>query len=374
MDRESNAVPEREAAAAWHDQLHRDKVSEETRQSFNEWLAASPRHAELYASVHHAWVKLQSASSDPLILALRQETALRLTRRTSAWVRPLGWAVASVFLALGAVLLVLSVQSRGDLSSFSSVLRTFRLGNPGVYQTATGERLAFSLPDGSQVTLDTQSELRVSFSVSERSVRLVRGQAFFEVAKDASRPFAVDTGTRRLIAVGTAFDVRLDGDRLKVTMVEGTVRVEHTGQQIKPPLEQAAPKALDSAGGESGASQSRSTQAGESGATALITAGEQLITDTQRDDLVRATDPELETSWRRGQVLFDNTRLADAVAELNRYSSAKIELADPELADLHLSGAFASGRPTVFIEAVTTYFPVEISRSDDRVVVLRKKR
>jgi transmembrane sensor len=95
-----------------------------------------------------------------------------------------------------------------------------------------------------------------------------------------------------------------------------------------------------------------------------------LITDAQREDHVRTADPERSTSWRRGQLVFENTRLADAIAEVNRYSEAKIELADPDLGNLRLSGAFATGRPAVFVEAVTTYFPVRIARSDDRKVVL----
>src|SRR6202035_2168216 len=116
--------------------------------------------------------------------------------------------------------------SIGDHSLIASFRDAFRPGSAGHYETATGERLAFTLNDGSQVTLDTQSELKVSFSSAERSVRLTRGQAFFEVAKDAKRPFVVEVNNRRFVAVGTAFDVRVDGDQVRVTMVEGTVRVE----------------------------------------------------------------------------------------------------------------------------------------------------
>jgi transmembrane sensor len=84
-------------------------------------------------------------------------------------------------------------------------------------------------------------------------------------------------------------------------------------------------------------------------AVAIITAGEQLVTDAQSGDRVRTTDPERDTSWRRGQVIFENTRLADAIAELNRYSDAQIELAEPDLGNLRLSGAFATGQPSSFV-------------------------
>src|SRR5262249_53719521 len=154
-------------------------------------------------------------------------------------------------------------------------------------------------------------------------VHLLRGQAYFEVAKDHDRPFVVEAQNRRFVAVGTAFDVRLDGAQVKVTMVEGTVRVESVA---------------DTHAGSADIQRPASPPMAHT--TNLITAGQQLVADSTLNDQVSRTDPERSTSWRRGQIIFDDTRLADAVAEINRYSEAKIELADPALADLRLSGAF----------------------------------
>jgi transmembrane sensor len=372
MDRGPGAVSEREAAAMWHDRLHRDQVSEETRQAFNDWLAESPRRRELYRAQSEVWAKLQASAEDPRILALRHQTSLRLTRRTYAWIRPLRWVAVVAILVIGGLLATSSLYPAANPPFLADILSTLRFGTRGVYHTDTGERLAFQLADGSQVMLDTQSELQVSFSPAERLVRLTRGQAFFEVSKDAHRPFVVDTGRRRLVAVGTAFDVRLDGDQVKVTMLEGTVRVERTGKE-------SAPLGAPGKANPSGTTLSKvagdapAISAAQPIAVATIVAGEQLVADAQREDRVQTTDPERDTSWRRGQVIFENTRLAEAVAELNRYSEAKIQLADPELADIRLSGAFATGRPTVFVEAITAYYPIVVARSDDRAVVLRKK-
>ena len=187
MDRASNVVLEREAAA-WHDRMHRDKLSDDTRRAFADWLVQSPRHRELYDAIDEVWSNLRGAAEDPQILALRHETALRLTRRTSETVRPLRWAATAVLAAIVAVAAIVTVRATGDHSLIASFRDAFRPGGAGHYETATGERLAFMLNDGSQVTLDTQSELKVSFSPAERSVRLTRGQAFFEVAKDPQRP------------------------------------------------------------------------------------------------------------------------------------------------------------------------------------------
>ena len=369
MDRASNVVSEREAAA-WHDRLHREKVSDETRRAFADWLAQSPHHRPLYDAIDGIWSKLRGAAEDPQILALRHETALRLTRRTSATVRPLRWAAAAALVAVVAVAALVTARSPGDHSLIASFRNTFHLGSAGHYETATGERLAFALNDGSQVTLDTQSELKVGFSPAERGVQLLRGQAFFEVAKDSQRPFVVEVRNRRFVAVGTAFDVRVDGDQVRVVMVEGTVRVEDRARAVDASSAAGAVSTQPPESGIPGRPANRNSLRSDSPAVTTITAGEQLITDAQREDHVRVADLERSTSWRRGQLVFDNARLADAIAEVNRYSDAKIELADPDLANLRLSGAFATGRPTVFVEAVTTYFGVRVIRSDDRAVVL----
>jgi transmembrane sensor len=183
------------------------------------------------------------------------------------------------------------------------------------------------------------------------------------------------TRNRQFVAVGTAFDVRVDGDQVKVTMVEGTVRVEAVGDRPFSPQvndsvirNAASPVAQNSAVREA----LRVASAGAP-AIATITAGEQLICDARQKDHVRVADADRDTSWRRGQVIFENARLADAVAELNRYSEVKIELRDASLADLKLSGAFATGGTSVFVEAVTSYFPVKVGEDNDKRVVLEKR-
>jgi transmembrane sensor len=357
----------REAAALWHERL-RDVPSEDTRRGFEVWLEASPDHRAAYEAIELTWAMLQKTAEAPSILALRHETALRLTRHTSQRLRPLrALAAAIAVIAVGMVALGVLTPARLP-DSLAAWARGLWPGD-GRYATATGERLAATLRDGSQVTLDTQSELEVEFTKAERTVRLKRGQAFFEVSKDKTRPFVVEVNNRRLIAVGTAFDVRLDDDQIQVTMVEGVVRVE-----------QAEPQA----GSVTGGSESSSPDVASDGsahpkvsgprAAMVITAGEQLLVDRHSEDHVRAADAERATSWRRGQLTFDSVRLGDAIAEVNRYSETKIELTDPSLANIRISGSFATGRSEVFVEAVTTYFPIQVSASNERAVILKARR
>jgi len=221
---------------------------------------------------------------------------------------------------------------------------------PSSYRTAKGERLSVTLKDRSQVTLNTQTELETAFTPTERRVILRGGQALFEVAKNPSRPFVVETKERRFVAVGTAFDVRVQEAGVQVTMVEGTVRVEHIAQGVARDVD--------------------ATQTRASGQIATLTAGQQLTSKPGNRDEVRVANPDHVTSWQRGQVIFENARLADAIAEFNRYSESEIELENPSLEELRLSGAFVTDRPAVFVEALTTYFPIKVVRADDHVVVL----
>lgn len=362
-----------ETAAFWHDRMQREKATDEARRELGVWLAASPAHAEAYATVERTWSALREHAEAPPILALRHETALRLSRRASSSVSAVR-AVAAVFVLTAIGVGVLAWLTPGALPQAITVWVRNWLPGESHYATTTGERLTATLRDGSQVTLDTESELEIAFTKAERLVHLKRGQAFFEVAKDKTRPFVVQVNDRRLVAVGTAFDVRLDGGQIRVTMVEGTVRVERADGGRDSIAEHAAPGAPGpvAAGASGGTTFEPSTPAPKN--TEVISAGEQLWVDQESRDHVGTADPERATSWRRGQLIFDAVRLGDAVAEINRYSETKIRLADAALADVRISGSFATGRTSGFVEAVTSYFPIDVAESSDRSVVLKARQ
>jgi transmembrane sensor len=332
----------RETAALWHERAGQENASAETRNGLQAWLGKSAEHVAAYQSIERSWSQLKSAASAPQIIQLRHESAMRLTRQTAATLRPLRWTLAAalILLSLGAALWILHPNGFG-LSSLA--WRKSEAQSPIVrtYATKTGDRLTIALEDGSQVTLNTETQLEVAFSKSSRTVRLSRGEALFEVAKDKTRSFVVQTQNRRFVAVGTAFDVHIQTDQVKVTMLEGTVHAEsmEPGSLI----------------------------------LATVTAGEQLITSSRAQQSVRRVDTERETSWRRGQLIFDNTPLGEAVDELNRYSSTHIVLVDSKLAGLRLSGTFATGGTSTFVEALTAYFPIQIEHADARVVTLKAR-
>lgn len=304
------------------------------------WLAEHPDHVAAYDAARRAMRRLDDVGADPGILALRAAALSTKARpRLRHWQMAAALAGAIVLAGGGALVMA-------DRSASMAVAALEQLSHPGasVHRTAVGERSTVTLPDGSVATLNTDTVLRVSYSKAARGVRLVRGQAIFEVAHGQSRPFEVYAGDRVITALGTVFDVRLQGDEVKVALVEGRVRVK--------------------------------TQAAFSAAPApqvVMAPGELLEARPTQPMRVHNVDVANATSWRSGVLVFDETPLAEAVAELNRYSSERLVIEDPELAAYHVSGVFKTGDITRFGRTVQEILPVGLeSRPGGATALVRR--
>jgi len=200
------------------------------------------------------------------------------------------------------------------------------------------------------VTLNTDTVVRTTADDDRRLVYLDKGQAFFRVAKDARRPFVVTAAGRTVTAIGTAFDVRVDHGALKVVLVEGKVRVESAKPQAAPQKTQTAVP------GSPPPAAPMSTD---------MSAGSQLVAPDDADWRLTRTDVARETSWLKGQLVFDGVGLAIIVEELNRYSTRKMVVADPRLAERRLSGNFAPGDVHGFSRALRAAGVADIREESD---------
>jgi transmembrane sensor len=321
-----------EAAAYWHGAFDDGGPDVAQRERFEAWLAADPAHRAAYTSVERAWSGMAGTGMDDRILAMRRAALAAPRRSRPAWIRPTA-AVASVV----AVALVVGIAFRHNPWSVDN--------GDNEYATQVGERSSITLTDGSTVVLNTDSRMKVAFNPQVRRVQLLAGQAWFEVAKNQSRPFVVEAGDRKVTAHGTAFDVRLqDHDRVQVTLIEGRVSVDAlkdggAGPNIPADHEDLLP-------------------------------GDQLVVTATRPPTKRKADVTKATSWREGQIIFDDDTLAAAVAEVNRYSAKKIVLADPHLASLRMSGVFIAGHSDSFVETVSGNFPIKVTFDSDGQILL----
>jgi len=196
------------------------------------------------------------------------------------------------------------------------------------------------MKDGSTVTLNTNSDIRVALNETERRVDLERGEAFFEVAKDPNRPFIVRIGDQRVIAVGTKFSVRREPNHVRVIVTEGRVRVEHSEPH------QPADVALISAG-----------------AVAVAGAAGVLVQDKS------LSDAEERLSWRQGIVVFRESLLSDAVAEFNRYNTRQIYIEDPALGSMRIGGHFRTHNAEGFVRLLAEAFPIRVEDDESRIVL-----
>lgn len=245
------------------------------------------------------------------------------------------WAGA----ALAATVLVAGALAAWGWNTYTAV-------ETASYASAAGQLRELRLSDGSRATLSGDTRIDVAMSRGERRIVLARGEAFFEVAKDRQRPFVVDADARRVVAVGTRFAVRRDGPDLRVVVTEGLVRLESASSQGQPP----APTALLPAG-----SSAHATRSG-----VLVRAG-------------TVAEAERALDWRSGFLHFDDTPLAEAAAEFNRYSGRTLLMGDDATATLRIGGNFRWSNVDGFVRLLEQGFDVRVERRGE-IIVLHSRR
>lgn len=302
-----------EAAAGWAARRLGGDGGDEA--GFARWLDENLAHAEAYDRAEATWRLIGEGAGTSDLLAARRD-ALARARRPKLF-RPDRRLIAAGLLAAVAAPTAWWLSRRGEEDQ--------------LIQTALGEQRTLTLADGSRVTLDALTVMRVRYTPVLRSVDLVAGRAYFEVAKDASRPMRVRAGPRTVTALGTAFSVRREPRETTVVLAEGKVSVSnHESAQT----------------------------------LAVMHPGQTMVLgDGLAVGAPVAADLDRALAWRRGQVVLDNVALADAAAEMNHYSTLQVVVADARLRGLRVSGTFNAGDSAAFVEAVQSYFPVRVEKT-----------
>ncbi len=302
-----------EEAARWVARLQSADASERDRRDFQLWLARDAAHRAAYDEFKALWADLKDVPipSDRL-------KKLRTSRRTKA-----GNIVA---LAIIAVLSVTLYRM-----GFVDRIRAD-------HYTAIGEVRGITLADGSRVDLNTDSAISVSYTPAERRIRLLRGEAFFEVVRNPERPFVVDDASLRARALGTRYSVRAAfGETL------GDVRVEQGQVQVT--------------GG---------------GNDVVLEAGD-VARMTTRGLTVAKVDVAGETAWRSGKLVFSGQPLRDVLATLERYRVGRIVVLDQAAAAQHVSGIFDLNDTDQALRVLEDSLPVSVTHLTGLMVVVRSR-
>jgi len=319
----ANDLAQRQAAA-WLARLLAPDVSERDHEAFERWCAESEANADAYAAVagDHALAAL--LADDPLIADATQKARIAHAGRDQGGVRR--------WLALAAAALVIVAAGAGAWRLYRDTGPTETLA------TAIGEQRTLALADGTKLVLDTNTRVDAHLTGNARELVLREGRIDIDVARDP-RPFSVASGRGVVRDIGTRFEVERHGDDVSVTLMSGAVNVTlpDAGEATLAPGQQAR---FGAAGG-------------------IIVADAGAIDDA--------------SGWTEGTLVFKQRRLGDLIAEVNRYSTVQIRLADSSLADLRVSGVFRVGDRTSLLEALRTGWSLSTKQTSEHEIELSRK-
>lgn len=254
---------------------------------------------------------------------------------------------ASVFMMIGAGLLW--VSSGGQQEAVASL-----------YKTNIGEQKIVSLPDGSRLNLNTSSKVLVEHSDSSRKVILERGEVYFDVVADPSRPFQVVVGDKAVTVLGTEFNVDRRGDGFELSVTEGAVALRGVGQELQQgvlqPVLQNEPFPLDSSGQHK------------------LIAGVAVRYSAVDGSLMayQLSEDESSFSWRAGILHFSGEGLSEVVLELNRYSAKRIIIADKAVMDIPVFASIKLGDMTTALLLLEGALSLQVDHQFDKVIISGK--
>ncbi|QEI07565.1 DUF4880 domain-containing protein [Pigmentiphaga aceris] len=325
----STASEPGDLAASWFAYLHSGEATDEGRRMFEQWRQAHPEHDRQYRSVQQIWeatlaipeAELRSvlAQREPAVLPTRVSTAAPTAVPTNSGRRRLVWGLAGACSAA----LVGGIALQGGW--LASPQHTIQIATP------RGKRQQVTLPDGSILDVNTGTRAVARMYADKRVIELQEGEIFFAVRHDAQQPFIVDAGASRVVVTGTRFNVRHDADAARISVESGSVVVSSG------PWWQRQSRALTKGQGVD--------------VSADQTLGE-----------VRPHDLHSLLAWQRGKVVFENTPLAQAVAEINRYLDQPARLDAPALRDHRIAGIFSVDDPEALIDMLPEFVPVRVYR------------
>ncbi len=306
----------RAEAAAWVAQLHDEQRSPHLEARVHAWLGENEDHRRAFNRMTHVWER-----SGLIRMRARGDACATRTGPRSR-VTPRALTLAATLILAGIVIVYFW---RDD-----------------AVVTGVGQQQVRLLRDGTCVVLNTDTRIEVNYDERARRVRLIRGEAWFDVSKRPTWPFIVSVDGQEIRALGTSFIVRHDDTQgLSVTLVEGRISVAPTARN-----DEAPPQAPQ-----------------------ILAPGQRLL--IARNHAPTLDRPELTrvTAWERGRVEFEDTPLGDAANEMNRYSRTHVAVADAKVAQLRIGGVFRAGDSDEFARTVTAAFGLRANRNGGEIVL-----
>lgn len=330
-------------ASEWLVLLETGEATAEDRARFDAWLREHPGHQAVFDELKGTWGRLHAmgrqARDSGLVEPDPDAVAKYLARSESRRGRGkwFGWsaaAAASVVVAVAGMLMY----------TFDSSM---------LYRTDVGQQTTITLPDRSTVELNTDTELQVAYSDTTRNIELFRGEAYFEVAHDPDRPFVVKAGHGAIRAVGTGFVVQVKANEVvAVTVTEGVVAVTHDTES-RPDMSLQEVTVKDRP-------------------VPTLSKGQRVEYDRHLGQPAAVPPEELDRglAWRQGMLIFDGQTLDEVIREVDRYTDTRLIIADGDLRQLRIGGAFKAGDVDALLEVLEKGFNITVNRDGPRTIYL----
>lgn len=312
---------------AWLVRMGRPQVSVRDLTAFEAWLDGDITRLDEYQALKATQRQARALKAD-FTAELSQIPRQRRASRSPSRGLLIGGPVVA---ALSVAVLLVVVWPQLPLISPADPM-----AGAAIYSTEVGEIREVKLADGSQVTLDTGSAIRVVLADDVRHVVLDRGQAYFDVFHDAAHPFEVGLADRQVTVTGTRFTTALAGGAASVALLEGSVSLS---SKSGPVLHMRPGDAV-------------SYRAGETAQTATH------------------IDPTETAPWRNRQLVFRDEPVSEVLAELSRYTPVRLKMDDPELRRLRVTAVFPLDGDSSIVERIDQLLPVSMGSSEAGVVTV----
>ncbi len=327
------------------------QLDEREAQSIQQWRQTDPDHQQHFDDTVSVLADIEALARHPDIRAVIDHSA-RSRRAKKARRYGIGAALVAGFVLVAVFGLGVFFGERNVESIDNNVLR---------YVTRIGEQKTIELADGSVVTLNTGSEILVNINETKRRVSLERGEAFFTVVGDPSKPFQVNVGSRTVSVLGTEFNILKSPEKFTLAVVEGVVAIHQTEQEISPtaPVLNATHK-----------EQLRLHSPGQQ----RVRAGTVVEYNIENNAITAWLDPDINRlqQWRKGLLQFEDDLFSNVVRELNRYSGKKILIEDAEVMNLKIYAAVRVDRIDTALADLEKTLPIKVINHFDRIVIERK--
>lgn len=344
-DKSRQAEVENEAAA-WIVQLYDTRPTRKDMKAFNSWLELSRNHRVVFERMARVWVGAGRLSE--LAFPVRKSKDYRVPGFNSRFAHNI--LVGGVIACL--ITIGVALSQWGDLS-----IPAKRYTLQADYATAVGELKNITLPDGTDMRLNTSSHTKVSYQKDARQVYLLQGEAHFDVHHDASKPFLVYADRIAIMAVGTAFSVYIKEDSVDVVVTEGEVKI------------------LSLSGATTAAEDPDLYLLDEAETVAFFVQGQRAVF-RDKIELVQSMKSQEITrrlSWRDSMLIFDGDSLQDVVNEVSRYTSREIVILDAAIGEMKIGGYFRTGDIDPMLETLSTNFDLKVEEINENLIYLSRK-